>query len=1119
MQGNDSWMRKKFREADASLAHDATHVLNYFRRSTSSAEYSAVLSAFRTAAPKTFRSTSALGPRSTSELIWVRPALDAVHLEDELIWAACWLKGHSAKLNTFRRTSVQLQNLILSGSIQSSISLLDSYVKSSGWSFWAVELRTALLQLSAGTGAQRAWLGELQERALNSIPGLLFQIFGDRNDDTFSYEAIYAKCINSFPRFESVAPWLVDYLNFRALANIEVPLKSLPSVLGRDVTSSLIDYYESVVEVISNIECEPILEMLRPAALALVSTLIGDGYQDHRLRKLKFALAADFSSDLDISLVPQPEFAVTYIMGSSDSIPSFLMEINEDLSRCQSEGAAAYDLIGTLVKWGINFKGIDFGAAVAMSALSATSRQSNSRVLPLSAALLSECFCLHDAAAFSPMAATNLLRRYLSKIGHDAASYELYKLKSWGLAESLPEPGPIHLWIAYQLLEQRAFGELAELLIFLKNGELYWERQCAKIEATAFSMQERLDEALKILEDWFRKDYRYALEFPCDVIFGERKWSSFKALDPVEVGLVSHYAFEAFGNAYVGYICKMACRNFLYSGMRSNVVDAHERASGARKAQIVAFLRDVWIEQNLAMCHEFESSADVRIERMSVLQLLLSWENDRATEYAEAIKDLTFDQTLQRGLERIDQTRVFVNESAITRWAEKELTQDFDRWKRLAESGAGGRAIDDMLRQYALDPTNIDVLKEFADGKPTASDALLIDIIDRLFKRFLLDPTDGLDTYLSVRIRHGSLRGTILGPLEEQGLLYSAAGFSQEAFAARWDDVLRLPHSENTELLASMQDFSNEIRMLVDEFVEQRVQVVRPEKPHGAFPQVIHPLSAKMLAALLAERPTSFHAFICSNYFVFWKLVELGLNQLRLFIDEQLAEGLRNRIDTLIKLLRLKGHKYLPLITTLTTVSTMTKSQCDAVSEWFRLPSMVSGERYQLPDAIEIASAATKNVYRSFPAEVQVKCLPSVALPLTTSALAVLMDCLFVIFENAWKHSGLGNDLPPINLLAEFDPESTLLTFEARSNLSHSRLACLINGELIHLRAKYLGELPLELISLEGGSGFPKLARLTRTVSREICAQPFDFGVQDDGWFTRISVPLYEREGAYEAFE
>lgn len=1116
---SSSRLRQSFRSVEAQKKGDVVETLSRLRKSQPPSNFASLFGAFRTAAPKTFQSLCLLDSTSPSTLVWARKTLIPLSLESELVWAIQWLSPHSLRVNEFRLHVLQIQTLLTNGDVAGALALLDEHVHSRGWSLWAVELRAALLQLLGGTPMQREWLHILQSQATNSIPGLLFEIFGDRNDDTFSYDTIYAKCMSSFPRFGSLAPWLVDYLKYRALAHVENPSASIPNILCRDITSSLIDYYESVLEALLCIESDATLAALRPIARQLISALLSSGYKDQRLTKL--LLAFDICQLPIARVVTRPEepYRAMYLgslMSGEGTLPA---NVAPALVKCQNEGAAAYDLAGTMLKWGVNLRGLDVGPAVAMAALQSISGLADYRILPANILILSASICVDDAAGLPTDRALRVLRAFLRDKGNNLSDDQLLKPSQWAIEKVLPQVGPLHLWLAMRLLEAGDYAELNGLIALLRDQSPYWLRQCAKLEILASLKTGRLDDSISELEAWCRKDHLYALEFPTDKPFAGRKWSDFKQLDPVTVGLVAHHEAIARNSANVAYICKMACRSFLVSGGRQGIVDDFNAGSSKRKEQLIAFIRDVWVEENLALCHQFNSTTDVRTERMVILQLLLEWDRQQAVEYAEAIKQLTFDQTLQRGLQHIDQTRVFVNESAITRWAEKELEQEYDRWKRLSESSTGGRVVDDILRQYVLDATNVEVLKEFAHGKPTAADAQLIDMLDRLFKRFLLDPVDGLDTYLSVRIRHGSLRGTILGPLEEQSLLYSATGFSEEAFEARWASVLRLSAAEREKLVDMLQDFSLDIRKAVDDFVEQRVQVRSADKPYGAFQQTLLPIYARIIAASLAERPPSFHAFLYNSYFAFWKFVDVGLQNLRAYVHDVLATALYGRIDDLMHGLRALGPKYLPLLTTLTTASTMTKSQCDTVAEWFQLPSMIGNEKYQLPAAIEIASVATRNVHRSFPAEIRILCLPATQLPLTVSGLSVLMDCLFVVFENSWKHSGLAGELPPIDLLAEFDENARLLTLNCRSTLSDERKNELLAGELTQLRDKYLGELPLELIRLEGGSGFPKLARLARTVSREICPHPFDFGIQGDQWFTRLTVPLYEREGAFEAYE
>ncbi len=90
----------------------------------------------------------------------------------------------------------------------------------------------------------------------------------------------------------AVAPWLVDYLKYRALSLVEKPRTALPNILCRDISSSLVDYYESTIESIGYVACDPELRDLIPAAHRLTTSLISAGYEDHRLHKLLLGLRA-----------------------------------------------------------------------------------------------------------------------------------------------------------------------------------------------------------------------------------------------------------------------------------------------------------------------------------------------------------------------------------------------------------------------------------------------------------------------------------------------------------------------------------------------------------------------------------------------------------------------------------------------------------------------------------------------------------------------------------------------------------------------------------------------------------------------------------------------------------
>ena len=538
-----------------------------------------------------------------------------------------------------------------------------------------------------------------------------------------------------------------------------------------------------------------------------------------------------------------------------------------------------------------------------------------------------------------------------------------------------------------------------------------------------------------------------------------------------------------------------------------------------RAISFSAFMKDVWIEENLALNHLLESTEDVRNERMHVMQLLMQWDEQNAAEYVAAIKDLTFDQTLRKGLRQIDQTRVFVNEAALYRWAEKELYQDFERWTRFLGSTSNVTLFDELVRQYVFDPKHLPLLLALGQT-PTEADALLIEILERLFKRFLFDPNEGLDCYLSLRIRHGSLRGTLFGALEEQGLLYSSTAFAQAAFEKRWGSILDLSEQDRNSVLIALETFTMKLKAVGDELISDRIQICSDEKPKGAVPANMAPATVRLIVPLLSGREVSFQSLVYTAFAIFWKFIEPHLTALGTYIKAEVKALVQAEFDALLTRLRDIGSQTIPLVTTLRTVATATQSQCDTIADWFKLPGQTSElDNYELSVAIEIAKAATKNVYRAFPVEVRLGCMPEKALPLSTSGLSVVVDCLFVVFENAWKHSGLGGSIGSLDLDISFDVANKLLTLKVQSDLSVNEIMSLRAGKLEMLKTKYLSQDQTELARREGGSGLAKLARLTRTVNRTLVAHPLIFDIIDQRWATQVTIPIYEREGLYDAYE
>lgn len=1115
----------------AMRSNSTTHVLSDLRYSTTSSNYRLSIRAFKRVASLEAGKLLCLGRKGLGELIWDIP-LAPVSLKSELAWASAWLAGQSAKINNYRCFVNELQGLVLAGDLGVAATRLDAFCTTKGWSLWAVELRLALEQQTNGTEAQKSLAAAWQATVPNKLVGLIVRVASDRNDATFSYDAFYWKCQESFPRITDDG--VPTYLLYRSLAHVDNPEKSLPLILSRELTSSLIDYYEAVIETLYVIASdEDSLAYLRLDAIRVIDSLTKDGCSDSRLQKIRVVLTGVVSHDVigvsehNLPLIRLVSDACTARLRWNEipsDLPPFLQAVLGDIRQCQEVGIHAQEAITRLIKLGVNLKGLDIGASIALSAQYQTRDITSGVILPLAIIFIDSDWEPDDTVALN----NDTIDVLLKLLTQDSCcpmriqAEDLVNVLNGQSVERI-EIGAslLYLWLGLQLVTKKRWSEASWLCNRLSTFGPFWHRQSAKIHLSALISEGKLESALDLSVQWLLKDPRYASEFPVERIFSSREWFEFADLDPVLVGLVSHHAHMASEDQDIFYICKMACRRLALNGGRAHVAERYlETQNEAVRAKLLVFMRDVWVEENLTLNHLLESTDDVRIERMQVMQLLMQWDDSNSAYYADAIKDLTFDQTLRKGLRQIDQTRVFVNEAALYRWAEKELYHDYERWAKLLDSNSNAILIDDLVRQYVVDSKNLSLLLELGRDKPTEADALLVQMLERLFKRFLLDPNEGLDCYLSLRIRHGSLRGTLFGALEEQGLLYSSTGFSQSAFEKRWGRSLNLSEQNRDSVLIALETFTTKLKSISDELINERVQIYSDEKPKGGIPSKLAPTAVRLFAVALSDRDISFQSLVYNGFFAFWKFVEPHLSVIGEYIRQDVKVRVQEEFDTLFKILREIGSQTIPLMTTLRTVATTTQSQCDTIADWFKLPGQFSGgDNYELSVAIEIAKTATKNVYRAFPAEVRLGHMPEKDLPLSTSGLSVMTDCLFIVFENAWKHSGLREGIGTLDLDASFDVVNKLLTLEVSSDLSEIEIEELRAGKLERIKTKYLSQDQTELARREGGSGFAKLARLARPVNRTLVSQPLAFDIIDQRWVIKITIPLYEREGLYDAYE
>lgn len=1083
------------------------------RNEVAPSQYTRLIQAFQRAAPK-HRHYVPFRLVEFKDLYWL-PSASPLDLSGELKWAESWLAPAIARLTAHAKQVDVAEDLFNAGDLEGLGNLASQSIQVNGWSFWAASLQIGA-EAALGKGIKSA--EALEKQGFNRASGLLARMIRDRNDAAISYGNFESRCKDFIDRLDDDDRSAL--YRFRALAEFD-DHNDMLRMLAADATSSYVDYYESIISVAIHALADSESEQIVRDVLDSLSNLELLGLVDIRIQRIRDRMerSKDFVAPFTGNAAQNLRVADRCsVMGSVTpaSADGWLAKLHQHITEVEAKGLVATDDIDELLRISLNFQS-----------------------LPSGRALWSKAFQTFVPVDHMPLvipgfeAATAALSSYALLSYEDAQVEEALRASSHGRAVELCSaldndaasltvgvPDGFDLWLIRMLIRLQKFGTAQQLIEQVAAHPGIWARHARTLSVLAAFEDNQLESALFQSAELLALDSRASYELPLLLLFSRASSKQLANIPSWLVAFVAHYAYQLKPSSKLRVICRMACRR-LYKDMHSVGVDPLlEAYPESTRAIVCAFLAIGWTDENLSMVEDMSTSQEVRRERIEVFQALITADPLRAERYSEDIQSLTLDETLWSGLRLIDSNRIFVNEPGITRWAEKELSAEYERWRSVRSSNVSvDLRSDQMLRSYLVDKDIEALLQSASSEGQSESGVVLLGIVAKLFTRFLLDPAHGLNSYLSLRVRHGTLRGTMLGPIEDERLLLSG-DYSEAEFDTRWGTSLLLSPEEVLQLKSKLTEFGERLDRLAAWVVNEKVQISSSAKPGGLFPYRLEATPAVGILGL-SDPSISFGFFLNQCYLAFWEILSPFRFDLAKFFLEEVDALMQASFTELVVDIESSFDlaKTRSIVTALKGLATQSSESCRLIAGWFVPEDAGNAESYPVTSAVAIAKKATSNVYRGFNSELNVVLRCGEDLNLSASGLSILYDALFVILSNAWIHSGLFDGLGIVNILLVFNSSTQVLTVRAENDLSVGRLNTLRNGQLAELHARYSRDVSLDLVPLEGGSGFPKLARIASAVDKAFIDEPLDFGITDDEkFYVELNIQLYARDGVFDAY-
>ncbi|MBL0741078.1 tetratricopeptide repeat protein [Chryseolinea lacunae] len=490
----------------------------------------------------------------------------------------------------------------------------------------------------------------------------------------------------------------------------------------------------------------------------------------------------------------------------------------------------------------------------------------------------------------------------------------------------------------------------------------------------------------------------------------------------------------------------------------------------------VLFLRYTCSTDTFKHSIHIDGSKDGYSERINVCQVLLFLDKENEQHYKNEIKELSDALIIQEGLQQLDESKIYVNESGLVNFELKEFEGLFNRYRTIANIYKTQKK-DALLifdrRRNNVRLASIDDVVDALTNDQYSSDPLrdaFADIFDVITRKFLFSKF-GISAYLSTRIRHGVLLGELRPIFEKSNLIAQRDSHTGDYLPiAHWAKKYQQLTEENSKSMqGSLAKFSEQIDSIILGLLKDSLQI-RTEDEHeeGWFDYYFDDTNLS-LHAVAARESRDFSEFVRRTLEILWQRTDTNLYKIRNKIQNEVKAKFNQAIETLTSDLQTALHGSSPIFTNINTCLTETDITLNRIASWFNRSGSQTSD-FKLDKLIHIV---LENISHSYPKrELIITNLNVADINIKGEFYTHFADLFRIFLDNALKHSDQSIDRIDVDIVGK--QHENILILSIRNAHSDSQKTVKENLPS-NLQAN-----PRKL-STEGKSGFPKAHKIIKS--------------------------------------
>jgi hypothetical protein len=534
---------------------------------------------------------------------------------------------------------------------------------------------------------------------------------------------------------------------------------------------------------------------------------------------------------------------------------------------------------------------------------------------------------------------------------------------------------------------------------------------------------------------------------------------------------------------------------------------------------LIFFLRHICTQENLKFFTYFKGTKEILNERLGICRILLTLDKDNEKVYNNEIGLIAKSIVIIEGLKQVDESKIFVDEKGIRTNELKDFKNLFERYLSILELlGDRNIMIVDLKSLKSILAKLTDEKHNEEDiGNSTGTVNIKFGYFKDLFlivrDKFLFNSKYGLDTYLSTRIRHGTLLGQIRRRFQDYHLITQKDKDEDVYFENEyWTNKIFTAGTMNKDLFIDyLSKFSKKIDTLTNELKNELIQIRTESKiNHGLF-DYIYPDSVLLnLFSNEYQEIRNYEQFVDQIFKNLWTQTNHNLSLIRDYIGSTIKEQYLTyfkELENELKSLNIDTQSFQELINDIVSCKTNISWELDKIANWFQIKE-TDVQDFTIDKAIDTSMEITNRISESVKIINIEKNIKSQTI-IKGSNFISYFDLLRIFFDNTSKYSENSSENLKVKITAI--EEGDFLIIKITNNLYDTSFENIARIKQIFVqKSKDLNnpDWDMEKIKKEGNTGFYKAKKiLVSDLHSE--KNNFDFSINNNNEIEiKISISL-----------